>query len=307
MNYFVQNFVNCNLNFAFNSVILCILNPKFVGFILNAHKIADLLLDFLRKIPQILTIETLGTPAISQAEIIIAIGVAGIVAMNTLPGFIETQQRNTIILQLQRDYAVYSNGFNQAISENGSPDNWDSNNSGGATDLSDINGVVSKYFKVAKNCGTDSGCFPDIKYKNLKGVENSTNLNQDPLYTKFKLVDGGSVAINQWSTDCSLNWGNSLQLKNVCGIIVMDVNGGKSPNTYGMDLFGFAYTKYGLVALGSQMQNNYPFSGFCNSNSNANFKYENGLSCTAWVMYNRNMNYLDCQGLNWNGKTTCKA
>lgn len=307
MNYFVQCFRNCKFHFSWNFILFWLFSLNYIGVAITMRKLMAVFLILLKSIPHLSAIETSGIPGFSQAEIIIAIGIAGIVAMNTLPGFITQQQRNSIIIQLQRDYAIYSSGFEQAISENGSPDNWDTDGSGGTTDLSDINGIVSKYFKVTKNCGTGPGCFPDIYYNNLKGVENRTNLNQDPLYTKFKLVDGTSVAINQFSPDCSLDWGDSLQLKNVCGMIVMDVNGDKSPNTYGMDFFGFAYTKYGLVALGSQMQNNYPFSGFCSLNSNANFKYENGLSCTAWAMYNKNMDYLDCKGLNWKGKTTCKA
>lgn len=271
------------------------------------HKIIAVLFVFSKNMPQILIPEITGISAITQAEIIIVLGVLGLVAESTIPSLYTDYQRNYTIIALQRDYAVYSSGITQAINENGTPDTWGINGAGN-TGLSDINQVISKYFKITKNCDTGPGCFPDINYKNLKGINNQTILNQDPQYTKFRLVDGTSVAINQMDPGCKLNWGDTQQLQNVCGLFVFDVNGEKTPNTYGIDFFGFALTKYGLVPLGTQMQSNaYPFSGFCNTNSNANFKYENGLSCTAWAMYNRNMDYLDCKGLNWNGKTTCKG
>lgn len=135
---------------------------------------------------------------------------------------------------------------------------------------------------------------------------NFTNLNEDTKYTKILLANGTSLAITQFNENCDGAWGDSTQLQNVCGIIVVDVNGESHPNTYGLDTFGFAYTKYGILPLGTAQQTAYPFSGFCSINSNANKTYENGLSCTAWAMYNNNMVYKDCTGLNWKGKSQCK-
>lgn len=245
--------------------------------------------------------------AVTYAEVLMALSVLGIVAINTLPNLYNQYERNLTITKLQKDYAILSNGINMAINENGSPDVWGLIDSGNATGLSNINSVLSQCFRMVKNCNTGTGCFSDVNYKNMKGVDSPTVLNQDSGYTKFVLADGTSVAVTQLNSDCNLDWG-SQQLENVCGIVLEDINGERSPNTYGEDLFGFALTKTGIVPLGSPAQTNgYPFSGFCSQNSNANFKYENGLSCTAWVLYNRNMDYLDCKGLNWNGKTTCKS
>ena len=32
----------------------------------------------------------------------------------------------------------------------------------------------------------------------------------------------------------------------------------------------------------------------------------NGAGCTAWVIYNENMDYLRCDDLSWDGKHECK-
>ncbi|MDD3437263.1 MAG: hypothetical protein PHC64_08945 [Candidatus Gastranaerophilales bacterium] len=289
-----------------NFLLLFLFSPRFFDVTLFIRKVTTALIIYARHIPHILS-ETAGIPAYNGAEITMSLCILGIVAMNTIPACVAEQAKNSIIIALKRDYSIYSSGINLAIHENGTPNDWVTNTTSDPTGLSSINALLYKYFKMAQNCGFGPGCFPDVKYKNLKGVQNDTNLNQDPNYTKFRLIDGTSVAVTQWNSNCDVDWGESFQLKNVCGLMLMDVNGDKAPNTYGMDFFGFAFTKYGLVPLGSPLQQKgYPFSGFCNTDSNANFKYENGLSCTAWVLYNDNMDYLDCKGLNWNnGKTTC--
>ena len=272
---------------------------KILAIIVSYPKMASMLFG----LEKILQQEIMVLDAFNPAEMTIALGILGIVAMHTLPGFIENNEKKSLMIKLQRDYSVYTNGVNQAISENGSPDMWSKTDQ--PISLTDINDVLSGYFKVIKNCENLSGCFPDFKYKNLKGIYNETVLNSDDSYTKFKLIDGTSIAINLWSNQCDLDWGDGYQLNNVCGTLVMDLNGEKRPNTYGIDFFGFAFTRYGLVPLGSQNQSAFPLSAFCSTTSNANFKYENGLSCTAWVLYNKNMDYLDCKGLNWGTKTTC--
>lgn len=291
MNFIIQYFVDRKLAILSNLPSFRVLFSDFVGKIKDLSKM---------KVKELF--------AFTYAELMIVMGVLGIVATHTIPMLYADYERNLTLVKLQRAYAIFSGGINLAINENGSPDVWGLVGPADATGLSNINKVLSQYFKVNQNCNLSAGCFPDTNYKNMKGVDGSDVLDQDADYTKLRLADGTSVAVTQLNNDCSLNWGNG-QLANVCGLVLMDINGGQSPNTFGQDLFGFALTKTGLVPLGSQMQTNgYPFSGFCSQNSNANFKYENGMSCTAWALYNNNMDYLDCKGLNWNnGKTSCNG
>lgn len=35
-------------------------------------------------------------------------------------------------------------------------------------------------------------------------------------------------------------------------------------------------------------------------------KPKTGTSCSAWVIYNENMDYIRCSDLSWGGKTKCK-
>lgn len=228
------------------------------------------------------------------------------VAEMTIPPMEIKIYEMTTIVALKNTYALTINSYDLAIVENGTPDTWGIGKQGDPAGLSNLNSMFSQYFKVTKNCGTGPGCFADDTYQNLKGLDNFTSINQDTNYTKFILANGASLGVTQLSENCNSVWGASPALQNVCGMFVVDVNNIKQPNQYGQDVFGFAFTKYGIVPLGTPQQTAYPFNGFCSIDSNANKTYENGLSCTAWVMYNENMEYQNCTGLNWKGKDQCK-
>lgn len=70
---------------------------------------------------------------------------------------------------------------------------------------------------------------------------------------------------------------------------------------YGYDTFGFFIYSNKILPFGS--------SGMTYSDSNISncLNGTGGLSCTAWVLTNNNMDYLHCRDkLSWNGKTSCK-
>lgn len=48
---------------------------------------------------------------------------------------------------------------------------------------------------------------------------------------------------------------------------------------------------------------NYQFKDFCNKSKSTD---ANGLACTAWVIFNENMDYLHCNDLDWSTKIKCK-
>jgi hypothetical protein len=90
-------------------------------------------------------------------------------------------------------------------------------------------------------------------------------------------------------------------VKDVCG--TMDVY---FSNTFdeskaggGWGYFTLYILKDRIVPAGIDGDKNWPFSG-CLAK-----KVQFGAPCTAWVIYNENMDYLHCDGLSWNGKTKC--
>ena len=90
-------------------------------------------------------------------------------------------------------------------------------------------------------------------------------------------------------TLCSSVAVDTKYLQNVCGDIKVDINGDAPPNVVGKDVFVFYYTKYNIVPLGYVEDTLRPISKFCNRKSNEKL---NGHSCSAWVIYKGNMDYL---------------
>lgn len=232
--------------------------------------------------------------AFTLAEVLITLGIIGVVAAMTLPTLIQKQQEKTTVVRLQKVYSILQQAHTLAVSKDGEPDGWGTSISGINPDGSyeptgaiNISNVYSKYLKLAKNCGKKPGCFA------LESIGNRTNL------AKVVLVDGTSVAFGGVNENCKLINGQSRELSNICGWVIVDINGTKKPNVYGVDIFEFYLTKYGLLPYGVPEDERYPFRTSCSSSSPSN-------GCTAWVLYNENLDYLHCRDLSWNGKKKCK-
>ena len=245
--------------------------------------------------------------AFGLAEVMLCVGMVGMVSMLLIPGMLENYKEQATIVGLKRAYALTSNAFNSSVADNGTPDGWKLSNSGDPAGLPNLNRIMAENLNVVKNCETGPGCFADVKYKDLVGTENPEILNQSNNYTKMLLSDGSSIALTSWSSNCDFAWGDSTALRNVCGMIGVDINGSKAPNKYGEDYFGFVMTKYGILPMGTPGQNKYQFDDFCNLTSAANTNSENGLSCSAWLLYNDNNDYQKCDTLSWTSNTTCNA
>ena len=146
---------------------------------------------------------------------------------------------------------------------------------------------------------TEENCYSYDRYS-LDGTKFST------FTPRLTLADGTSiVGITILDEKCSSQHGNSKFLKNVCGEMMIDLNGPKPPNATGKDVFLFLYTKYGIVPVGlpDTFENRQSFEISCNLSNPYRL---NGYGCAAWIIYNGNMDYLHCNDLSWNGKRKCK-
>ena len=114
-------------------------------------------------------------------------------------------------------------------------------------------------------------------------------------YSSIVLSNGMTLLFRSFNRNCT----NNQYYPETCGNITVDINGRQKPNKNGKDRFGFWVTKTKIVPIGTKGAK-YSFNKYCNletSEMNA---------CAAWVLYNENMDYLHCTGLDWDGKTKCK-
>lgn len=253
-----------------------------------------------------------GVLGFTLAEVLITLGIIGIVAAMTLPTLIQKNQEKETVAKLRKFNTVINQAYMLAINANGYVEDWNLSKGGTGNEATDEAVAAGKnsrdafwdklipYLKVNTRCKfTEENCYSYDRYS-LDGTQFSSFTN------RLTLADGTTIVGSTiLSERCLRKDGNSKVLKNVCGEIFVDLNGPKPPNTTGKDVFLFLFTKYGIVPIGlpDTSEDRQPFETYCNLSKPHKL---NGYGCTAWIIYNGNMDYLHCNDLSWNGKRKCK-
>lgn len=252
--------------------------------------------------------------AFTLAEVLITLSIIGIVAALTIPSLIAEHQEKETVAKLKKFSSVMSQAMTLAIQNEGEIESWGLEKAGMGnieTDEELLNDqlvrnkffeIITKYVKYAKYCPYESECAKQTYTRySLDGTEFWTFSN------KILLADGTSIVdVTIANPNCKSIFGTSTALQNVCGELFVDINGKKGPNATGKDVFLFYFTKSGYVipkGTAEEFERGSSFSHLCNRKTTDRL---NGYGCTAWVMYNENMDYLKCDDLSWNGKHTCK-
>ena len=138
-------------------------------------------------------------------------------------------------------------------------------------------------------------------------------------YPAIQVADGTAIAITTRTPNSKANSGGVLcsasiktrdriQLHyNYCGKILVDLNGNGKPNRYGEDIFEFRVFTNGTLPNG--IPNNNPgYENVESENFNHCLKNKGGTgTCTAWVIYKENMDYLHCPDkIGWDKASSCK-
>ena len=242
-----------------------------------------------------------GVNAFTLAEVLITLGVIGVVAAITMPTLIQKQNEKATVTRLKKAYSTFSQAYNMAVQEYGTPDEWGFSSLAYDQEngyLNDTNrnsskimfDIMSKHLKLVKTCapGDTLECLGVNDKRNWIGV----------------LSDGTSFKLFPRKNDCSYKVGNTPQLESVCGDIYVYLKGNKPEQQRGIDQFAFYITKFGILPKGTTNDTGWPFNGTCYSSTKEYGDYDEG--CAAWVLYNENMDYLHCDDLSWDGKTKCK-
>ena len=230
--------------------------------------------------------------AFTLAEVLITLGIIGVVAAMTMPSLITAKQEKATISTIKKNYSIFANALLMAQNDNGELYTW-----GITKDADGLNLVSSNlkpYLKIIEDCGVGekSDCAPgdNGKFKDLAGNKRNESFSSDDYYT-FRLNDGTAVAIQlKTKAEC-------ISSESSCMSFYIDTNGKKYPNTLGKDIFYFS--GYGNGKLRA--------AGIDHSPSETGWAAREGWFTTAWAMYKENLDYLRCPDkLEWNGKSTCK-
>lgn len=234
--------------------------------------------------------------AFTLSEVLITLGIIGVVASMTLPAIIQKFQEEQLVTGFKKTYSSLENAYMLVINEHGNYNSWSrlapeyerdeqgniiKDQHGNAHDITrylNAENIFQKfkpYIKILKECkSNESGCFPDkISYYFKKGESNLVNA-QFGIRKFAVLADGTSIGFLS------------------SGAIYFDVNGLKKPNVVGKDIF--------QVQLGEKGIETY-------DNRQGDVKcYTNEWTCSTWVLANDNLDYLHCNDLSWKGKNKCK-
>lgn len=235
--------------------------------------------------------------AFTLAEVLITLGVIGVVASLTLPALIQRKIEKTKIVKLQKFTSTFENAFNMAIAEYGPVSQWFEGDVSQAGDCHEVWDKIIPYMPSVVNDCTgkrNSKCFAS-QYKKVSG-EQIYQASEWGTGCKAIFSDGIAVSL----VHIPWRYGLFQNLGTAYGGFAVDLNGPTKPNTANKDLFSFTLVEKGVIPAGDANFSKYTWPPEITS-----MDYSGGR--TAWVVYNGNMDYLRCPDkLSWSGAHTCK-
>lgn len=212
--------------------------------------------------------------AFTFAEVLITLGIIGVVAALTLPTLIANSQKAQYVTSLKKFYTTFNQALLQITNDYGCNNDLVCTELFDTTTTSDTLGAVfTKYIKTSKICDSTSteNCWTDKMYTYFDGSHLTAYISPNTTlksagYFQFITADGMSVMINNLHNNCLTNYsisGTGSSSK-VCGIAIVDVNGFKTPNVMGRDIFWFDITNGKGAILYPEGGSDYARSGVSN-------------------------------------------
>jgi prepilin-type N-terminal cleavage/methylation domain-containing protein len=225
--------------------------------------------------------------AFTLAEVLITLGIIGVVAAMTIPTLMQDTQNKQTITAVKKTYSELIDAKKLIEIDNGDIQNWIP--ATGSTGDNDLTNLFANKMKVIKNC-TESGVTGCVgnNYKYLNG--DAYPYLGSNAQAVIVLADGTSMIFTTFGSSGNSSYGAAgTDMGTAFGDVYVDINGPKQPNTIGKDVFSYFITRNGIVPYGS---NSITADGFSINQCRAN---SSGHGCGAWVLYRENMDYLQCK------------
>lgn len=216
--------------------------------------------------------------AFTLAEVLITLGIIGVVAALTIPTLVNNYRKKQFETGLKKEYSVLLQALDMYKQDNETPlKKEDTDQSHG-----EFKNKIKPYLKILVDCGDEQAG----KYE-AKCVQNGY-YTQDKKYTyktysgniaNEDLFDDGQIILNDGSHLLFENVGNSGAV-----FVSIDVNGyNKLPNKWGEDVFTFQLMNDGkLLPMGAEGTIYADEDTFCSKTSSNRF---NGIACANRAIY----------------------
>lgn len=223
-----------------------------------------------------LNIQKFYKKAFTLAEVLITLGVIGVVAAMTMPVLIGNYQKKQTVTRLKKAYTNLAQAVKLSELTNGEVEYWDFTLSGEE--------FFHKYLSQFVTLNNSTFNNLNIQWKYINGNDCIEDMCTNNSYISF-LADGSLMIISR----------NAAPDVKAIGI---DINGLKYPNILGKDLFYFWITKYnGLAPFGmgdlptlenslgeAQVFGEYDRDTITGNSAYACSKDKKGFWCTALIM-----------------------
>lgn len=183
--------------------------------------------------------------AFTLAEVLIVIGIIGIVAAMTLPSLVGSYKKSELIGKLKKSYTTINQAFQLSEVDNGEFEGWDDPLEIGVYNYS--NKYFGKYFKIIKICQDYEKCgYERLYYKASDGSDYKYGTVWSPKGLTFILADGIICQFRVLAV--GVDDPNDPNYKVL--LVFIDINGSKKPNQLGKDVFMFERLKGGIFPYG---------------------------------------------------------
>ena len=217
--------------------------------------------------------------AFTLAEVLITLGIIGIVGAMTLPSVVSKYQEKAWLTAFKKTYSVLTQAYLRASEDYGTANTWcaEKNRECAKTYFD----ILSPYFNIGQMWGYERPkVMNKISYRDLSGKSMGINDIFTKDYYKFALSDGTIIGISDISSQ-DIN----------SALLHVDINGFRGPNQLGKDIFYFSLIRrddtpviggYSLWWMGDSVQ--------CTTELHSGFW--SGVGCSLWVISTGNMDYL---------------
>jgi len=196
-------------------------------------------------------IKQIKVPAFTLAEVLITLGIIGIVSAMTIPTLISKINEIKYRTTLTKTYSTFSQALKLAEVQDDYFAGWNYEHTSSFTQ--EVCNKLAEHIKMGQICGTAPGCWRQTYGNNGQPAlyTRPTGLFQEN-YT-FITNNGVFVALDIWET-VNITKYTGVQKGLLDGnahlVIAVDVNGERLPNKLGKDVYMFVLTSNGLVPAG---------------------------------------------------------
>lgn len=209
-------------------------------------------------------------PGFTLAEVLITLGIIGVVAALTIPGLMTAYKAHQLRSQFLKSYSTIQQVFRRMEADDVS------------TDISAYSGKMGSFYDVFKQylagvheCGVysnTSDAFPCAGFKEFNNKRNRYKNYNGTAYLSRAIFDDGQLVLSD---------GTFVAIENPNGVdhlwVFVDINGfGKLPNRWGYDLFTFQFINGELRTMGDRETTYNDVEKYCNPKKGDGL---NGIAC----------------------------